>query len=54
MLNTNKKQNQSNLIGIPQPPADAGAKSFSPKGVGCLLAKAVFESRERIWNKFEK
>ena len=38
MLNTNKKQNQSNLIGIPQPPADAGAKSFSPKGVGCLHA----------------
>ena len=36
MLNTNKKQNQSNLIGISQTPADAEAKAYGPKGVGCL------------------
>ena len=44
MLNTNKKQNQSNLIGTPQTPADAGAKRFSQKGVGCLLSKVSSDS----------
>ena len=57
MLNTNKKQNQSNLIGIPQPPADAGAKSFSQKGVGCLhtlLEMALFVGNKKMAKQIAK
>ena len=36
MLNTNKKQNQSNFLVTLKTPANAGAKSYTQKGVGCL------------------
>ena len=37
MLNTNKKQNQSNLIGTPQTPALLGLRDFPQKGLDAYL-----------------